>query len=75
MAESTISQGDFNCRASSQADFILNYFLSNVLKCPQMSSNFLKFPQISSQILHFLQAGWEAGTIKAALVILSIWGG
>ena len=75
MAESTISQGDFNCRASSQADFILNYFLSNVLKCPQISSNFLKFPQISSQILHFLQAGWEAGTIKAALVILSIWGG
>ena len=31
MAESTISQGDFNCRASSQADFILNYFLSKGL--------------------------------------------
>ena len=44
MAESTISQGDFNCRASSQADFILNYFLSNVLNFPQISSNFPKFP-------------------------------
>ena len=35
------SQGDFNCGSSSQADFILNYFLSNSLKFSQMSSNFL----------------------------------
>ena len=45
-------QGDLNCGVSSQADFILNYFLSN----------FLKFLQISSQILHFLPArlaGWN----------------
>ena len=42
----TLKQGDFNCGASSQADFFLNYFLSKVLK----------FTQISSQILHFLTA-------------------
>ena len=46
-------QGDFNCGASSKADFILNYFL--------------KFPQISSQMLHFLPADWQAGTIIATL--------
>ena len=49
------SQGDFNCGASSQADFILNYFLSNFLKFP------LKF-SISSQ------PSWQAGTIKATLL-------
>ena len=27
-------QGDINCGASSQADFILNYFLLNLLKFP-----------------------------------------
>ena len=42
--------GDIYCGASSQADFILNYFLSN----------FLTFPQTSSQIHYFLQA-WLAG--------------
>ena len=55
-------QGDFNCGASFQADFILNYFLSNFPKFSQISSNFLKPPQISSQILHFLPArlaGWN----------------
>ena len=36
MAESTISQGDFNCRASSQADFILNNFFP--LKFPNKCS-------------------------------------
>ena len=49
-------QGDSNCGASSQANFILNYFFSNFL------SNFLQFPQILSQILHFLPArlaGWN----------------
>ena len=54
-------QGDFNCGASSQADFILNYIPKNFLK---FSSNFLKFPlkfSISSQ------PGWQAGTIKATL--------
>ena len=54
-----LHQGDINCGASSQADFILNYFLSNFL-------NFLKFPlkfSISSQ------PGWQAGTIKATLVL------
>ena len=35
-------QGDLNCEASSQADFILNYFLSNNLP------NFLTFPQTFS---------------------------
>ena len=49
-------QGDFNCGASSQADSILNYFLSKFLKFP------LKF-SISSQ------PGWQAGRIKATLVI------
>ena len=43
-------QGDINCGASSQDDFILNYFLAN----------FPKFPQISPQILLFLPA-WLAG--------------
>ena len=47
-------QGDFNCEASSQADFILNYFLSKFLKF------LLKF-SISSQ------PSWQAGTIKATL--------
>ena len=45
-------QGDTNFGASSQADFILNHFLSNLLK----------FPQLSSQILHFFSvrlAGWN----------------
>ena len=45
-------QGDFNCGGSPKPDYILNYFLSN----------FLAFPQISSQILHFLPAwleGWN----------------
>ena len=28
-----LHQGDINCGASSQADFILNYFLSNFLPC------------------------------------------
>ena len=46
----SVFQGDSNCEASSQADLILNYFLSN----------FLKIPQISSKILHFLPA-WLAG--------------
>ena len=46
-------QGNFNCGASSQAGFILNYFLSNLPK----------FPQISSHFLHFLPArlaGWNS---------------
>ena len=34
-------QVDFNCGASSQADFILNYFLLNLPKFPQIFSNFL----------------------------------
>ena len=53
-----LQQGDFNCGASSQADFILNYLLSNFL------SYFPKFPlkfSVSSQ------PGWLAGTIKATL--------
>ena len=37
-----LSQGDFNCGASSKADFILNYFLSKFLNFPKISSNFLK---------------------------------
>ena len=55
MAESTISQGDFNCRASTQADFILNYFLSNVLNFPQISPNFLSNSPFSTSRL----AGWN----------------
>ena len=57
----TVHQGDFNCGASSQADFILNYFLSKFLKF------LLKF-SISSQ------PSWQAGTIKvtlAQLIVLS----
>ena len=50
-------QGDFNFGASSQAVFILNYFLSK----------FFNFPQISSQIFHSFQPGWQTGTIKATL--------
>ena len=60
----TSTQGDFDCGASFQADFILNYFLSNYLKFPQISSNCLKLTlkfSISSQ------PGWQAGTIKAIL--------
>ena len=55
MAESSISQGDFYCRASSQADFILNYFLSNVLKFPQISPNFLSNSPFPTSRL----AGWN----------------
>ena len=47
-------QGDYNCGAPSQADFILNYFLSNFLKFPLKLS-------ISSQ------PGWQAGTINVTL--------
>ena len=47
-------QGNLNCGASSQADFILKYFFSKFLKFP------LKF-SISSQ------PGWQAGTIKVTL--------
>ena len=54
-------QGDFNCGASSQADFILNHFLSKFLNSPKFSLKFpLKF-SISSQ------PGWQAGTIKVTL--------
>ena len=53
-------QDDFNCGASSQADFIMNYFLSNCVKYP------LKF-SIS------FQSSWQAGTIKATLPIITIW--
>ena len=31
------NQGDFNCGASSKADFILNNFLANFLKFRQIS--------------------------------------
>ena len=34
-------QGDFNCGGSPKPDYILNYFLSNFLAFPQVSSNFL----------------------------------
>ena len=47
------AQGDFICGASPQADFILNYFLSDFLV-------YLQVPQISSQILNFFPA-WLAG--------------
>ena len=69
--EMITTQGDFDCGTSSQADSILNYFLSNFLKFP------LKF-SISSQ------PGCQAGTIKTTLsppthnisvmiVLLVIW--
>ena len=48
-----VLQGDFNCGASSQTDFILNYFLSKSLKFPHISTKILKFPQISKNILKF----------------------
>ena len=57
--EMITTQGDFNCGTSSQADSILNYFLSNFLKFPQFP---LKF-SISSQ------PGWQAGQIKVTLQI------
>ena len=63
------SQGYFNCGSTSQADFVLNYFLSNLIKFPQTSLNILKFPlkfSISSQ------PGWQAGTIKATLLMIMI---
>ena len=50
----TIMQGDIDCGASSQADIILNYFLSNLLEFPLKIS-------ISSQ------PSWQAGTINANL--------
>ena len=50
-----LSQGDFNCGASSKADFILNYFLSN----------FLKFSLKFSISFH---PGWKAETIKVTLL-------
>ena len=54
----SLQQGDFNCGASSQADFILNYLLSNLL------SYFPKFPLKFSVSP---QPGWLTGTIKATL--------
>ena len=60
-------QGDFNCGASFQAHFILNYFLSNFLNFSQIYSNIPKFPQISSQILNLFYPCWQAGTITATL--------
>ena len=54
----TLKQGDFNCGASSHADFFLNYFLSKVLK----------FTQISSQILRFLTARLAGWAIKVTLL-------
>ena len=67
MAESTISQGDFNCRASSQADFILNYFLSNFLKFLHISSNFLSnspFPPSPAGRLEQVTPPWLRKLIK-----------
>ena len=58
----SLSQGDFYCGASSQADIIRNYFL----KFPRISSFFFKIPlkfSISSQL------GWQAGTDNVALVV------
>ena len=59
-------QDGFYCGISSQADFILNYFLSKFLKFLQMFLNFLSF-SISSQ------PGWQAGTIKATLPGTDLW--
>ena len=59
-------QGNINCGASSQADFNLNYFLSKFVDFPKIASIFIKFPltfSISSQ------PGWQAGTIKAWIII------
>ena len=54
-------QGTINCGASSQTDFILNYFLSNFLsKFLNFPKKFLEIPQIPSQIFFFLLA-WPAG--------------
>ena len=53
MAEYSISQGDFNCRASSKADFILNYLL--------------KFPKFPPKCSISSQPDWQAGTIIATL--------
>ena len=50
-------QGDINCEASSQAGFILNYFLSE----------FLNFPIISSQILRFYPAWLAVDRFSASL--------
>ena len=45
----------YYCGVSFQADFILNYFLSNVLKFPQISPNFLSNSPFSTSRL----AGWN----------------
>ena len=66
----TSLQGDFNRGASSQADFILNYFLSNFLNFPQFSPNFLKSFKFSNSS----QPGRQAGTIKATLPACRIKG-
>ena len=55
------SQGDFNCGSSSQAGFILNYFLLNFLS---ISSNVNKFPL---KFCISTQPGWQAETIKVTL--------
>ena len=55
-------QGGFHCGASTQANSILNYFISKFFKVPKFSLKLPKFPlkfSISSQ------PGWQAGTIKA----------
>ena len=51
-----IYQGTINCGTSSQADFILNYFLAKFLNLPKISSKVLKFPHISYQIPNFILA-------------------
>ena len=53
-------QGGFYYGASYQANFILNYFLSNLLKFPKIFKFPLKF-SISNQ------PDWQAKTIKATL--------
>ena len=53
-------QGGFYYGASYQANFILNYFLSNLLKFPKIFKFPLKF-SISNQ------PGWQVKTSKATL--------
>ena len=54
-------QGDINCEASSQAGFILNYFLLNFL------FKFLNFPKNILKFSISFQPGWQAETFKATL--------
>ena len=69
-----LSQGDFDCGASSQDDFIQNYFLSNFPQRLHFLWGWLHFELFPLNVSISSQPGLQAGTIKVTLwwVVLMI---